>query len=281
MKKRFRGKGRLANEISRSEHVRILQEQSKKQEKRREAFQAQWQQLYEQCSDLGSRARLLELREQFERQRHGVSEPAQVETEVATLMNDAGFSTAFLEESETRTADLECYFEEDRLFVEVTAIVPTPSVRRGTWIAMSSGHDQNPIENDLHQDVFVRRLIARMAEKARQLDRYCAPILLAVTVPWIEWLEGEKYGQEKVDLQRLAGFLSTALSGIPQLSAMLLTCWNISAKPARSNIRLSNACWIARSETEVVLPRIRLLVTNPSSAYRVGEKEVEALKSVL
>lgn len=281
MKKRFRGKGRVVEETSRDEYVRVAQEQAKKQEKLQEAFRVQWQELYAQCSDPGSQTRLDRLYEQFERQKRGVSEPAQVEVEIAMLMKHAGFTVAFLEESETRTADLECYLGADRLFVEVTAIVPNPSMRRTGEMPASLELEEDLSEDDLYQDVLVRRLMARMREKARQLQRYCAPVLLAVTLPPIEWLEEEKYGQEKIDLQRLAGLLSTVLASIPQLSAVLLTCWNISAQPARSNIRLANAYWVARSEAELVLPRIRLMVTNTMATYRLGEKEFDAIKSVL
>ncbi len=281
MKKRFRGKGRMADENTRDEFIRGLraqQLQTKKQGKRREGFQSQWQQLYDHCTDPGSRGRLLGLREQFERHKPGVSEPAQVEIEVALLMKSAGFSVVFLEESEVRTADLECYWGFERLFVEVTAIVPTPSLRRG---AESQDIDGAWLEDDMYQDVFIRRLISRMAEKSKQLNRYCAPVLLAVTVPFSEWLESGKHGKKKIDLQRLAGLLSTALTSIPQLSAVLLTCWNFSAQLARSNIRLQNASWVARSEAEVLLPRTRLFVTNAAATYRLGIQEVEALKLVL
>ena len=130
MKKRFRGKARVVDETGRNEYIRVVQDQAKKQEKLREAFHVQWQALYAQCADPGSRARLDRLREQFERQKRGVSEPAQVEVETAMMMKQAGFTVAFLEESETRTADLECYLGIDRLFVEITAIVPNPSMRR-------------------------------------------------------------------------------------------------------------------------------------------------------
>ncbi len=280
MKKRFKGKGRVADETKRDLDVRSLraaQAQTKRQGKRQDIFHVQWQQLYD-CADSGSRVRLIGLREQFDRQKHGVSEPAQVEVEVALLMNQAGFSVAFLEESEVRTADLECYLGDERLFVEVTAIVPTPSVRRATE---PLDVERERLEDDLYHDVFVRRLISRMTEKARQLNRYCAPILLTVTVPFSEWLEEVRSRQEKIDLQRLSGLLSTALTSIPQLSGVLITCWNFSAQPARSNIRLSNATWVARSEGEIKFPRIRLLVINPSSTYSLGEKEVVALKSVL
>ncbi|MGB0909370.1 MAG: hypothetical protein ACPGYT_03335 [Nitrospirales bacterium] len=281
MKKRFRGKGRLAEATTRDEFIRGLraeQIQTKKQGKRREGFQSQWQQLYEHCTDSGSHARLLGLREQYERFKSGVSEPAQVEIEVALLMKSAGFSVAFLEESAVRTADLECYWGVERLFVEITAIVPTPSVR---CVTEPQNIDGPWLENDMYQDVFIRRLISRMAEKSKQLNRYCAPVLLAVTVPFIEWLESEKYRQKKIDLQRLAGLLSTALVGTPQISAVLLTCWNFSAQLARSNIRLHNASWVARSEAEVLLPRTRLFVANAVATYRLGAQETVALKSVL
>ena len=281
MKKRFKGKGRVSEEIRRDTELRkwrVGQAQAKKQGKRREAFQSQWQELYDQCADSASRVRLVGLREQFDRQKHGVSEPAHVEVEVAKLMSQAGFSVAFLEESDIRTADLECYFGEERIFVEVTAIVPTPSVRR---VLVPQGPDDVHLEDDMYQDVFVRRLISRMTEKARQLNRYCAPVLLAITVPFADWLEGEKSVQGKVDLQRLGGLLSTALIRIPQLSAVLVTCWNFSARPARSNVRLSNAYWVARSEEETYLPRIRMFVSNPLANYSLGENEFLALKSVL
>ena len=49
------------------------------------------------------------------------------------LMHHAGFTVAFLEESENRTADLECYLDENRMFVEVTAILGN-HVRNEDWI---------------------------------------------------------------------------------------------------------------------------------------------------
>ncbi|GJL53576.1 MAG: hypothetical protein NPIRA02_07080 [Nitrospirales bacterium] len=283
MRKRFRAKSRVGIPASRpggQRGRRSVKERVKKLAKQRDEFQAQWQQLYEHCTDSESRTRLVGLREQFNRQKRGVSEPAQVETEVAVLMHAAGFSIAFLEESHMRTADLECYLGNERLFVEVTAIVPSSSSWRDGWTTVSRDVDDTGWDDDFHHDALIRRLIARMAEKARQLDRYCAPVLLAITIPPMEWLE-EKSTQDYVDLQRLAGLLSTALASIPQLSAVLLTCWNLSAKPARSNIRLQNAAWVTRSDAATILPRIRLLVTNTSGTYRLGDKEIVALKTVL
>ena len=87
--------------------------------------------------------------------------------------------------------------------------------------------------------------------------------------------------QEELDLQRVAGIMSTALATLPQLSGVVLTCWNIPAKPSRSNVRLSQAQWVTRSGVDVTLPRIRLLVINPFAAYALNDGEIQALKSIL
>ena len=88
-------------------------------------FDSQWRHLNRTCGDPASRARLSWLREQFVRHRRGVSDAAQAEVDLASLFLRAGFSVSFLPESWVRTADLECYLGHDRLFVEVTVIVPT------------------------------------------------------------------------------------------------------------------------------------------------------------
>ena len=225
--------------------------------------------------------RLVGLREQFERQKRGVSEPAQVEIEIASLFMQAGFSVAFLEESATRTADLECYLGINRLFVEITAILPNLSARSSTRAGVLFEEEDRFMEGHIHQEIFLRRLLARMAEKAKQLSRYCAPVVLAVTVPNdFEW-EGDKPRDHELDLQSFAGILATALAGVPQLSGVLLTCWNVAARPPRSNIRLSQAHWVTRSGTDSAFPRIRLLVINAFATYALDEKEIQALKIVM
>ncbi|MCA9470765.1 MAG: hypothetical protein MRJ96_02070 [Nitrospirales bacterium] len=283
MKKRFRGKGRTSDEAKRDHAHRNWQAthvRAKRDIRQRDIFHAQWQQLYDQCSDPGSHVRLVGLREQYERRQLGVSEPAQVETEVASFMLLAGFTVAFLEETAIRTADLECYLGEHRLFVEATAILRN-QVRPEGDMALGHNGPQRLKEGDAHQDALARRLMARMAEKARQLNRYCAPILLAITIPTIERQEEEAREPDQVDLHRLAGLLSTALHEFPQLTAVLLTCWNLTPMPARSNIRLHNAYWVTRSKGGSAFPRIRLLVMNPSAAYGLEEQEVHALRAAL
>jgi hypothetical protein len=259
----------------------LQQARRKKLKKRLQEFEAQWHQLYDLCQDQESRTRLAELREQFDRQRRGVSEPAQAEVEVAYSLSQAGFSIAFLQESDARTADLECWLDTARLFVEITAIIPNPSARRsgrpGSGLDTAGGF----MEGDFRQGAFVRRLLARMAEKSRQLSRYCAPVLLAVTVPNDELLERGPAVNEKLDLQRLAGTLMTTLSGIPQLSGVLLTCWNVPAELSRSNVRLSQTFWVTRSGADVALPRIRLLVVNDFATYALSAREIRTLKATL
>jgi len=259
----------------------IQQARRRKLKKRLQEFDAQWHQLYDLCHDRESRSRLAELREQFERQRRGVSEPAQAEVEVAYSLTQAGFSMAFLQESDARTADLECWLGTNRLFVEITSIIPNPSSRRlgrpGPGLATA---ERFP-DGDIRQEAFVRRLLARMAEKSRQLSRYCAPVLLAVTVPNDELLEGERLIEENLDLQRLAAMLTTTLAGIPQLSGVLLTCWNMPARPTRSNVRLSQAHWVTRSGADLALPRIRLFVVNDFATYALSGREIRVLKTTL
>jgi len=137
------------------------------------------------------------------------------------------------------------------------------------------------MDGDFRQEAFVRRLLARMAEKSRQLSRYCAPVVLAVTVPNDELLERGPLVNEKLDLQRLAGALTTTLSGIPQLSGVLLTCWNVPAELSRSNVRLSQTFWVTRSGADVALPRIRLLVVNDFATYALSDREIRTLKATL
>ena len=259
----------------------IQQARKKKLKKRLQEFDAQWHQLYELCPDQESRSRLAELREQFERQKRGVSEPAQAEVEVAYALTQAGFSIAFLQESDARTADLECWLDTNRVFVEITAIIPNPSSRRSGRPGSETDAEGPFLDGDIRQEAFARRLLARLAEKSRQLSRYCAPVVLAVTVPNDELLEKEQLIEEKLDLQRLAAMLTTTLAGIPQLSGVLLTCWNLPAELSRSNVRISRAYWVTRSGADPTLPRIRLLVVNGFATYPLSGQEIRALKATL
>ena len=228
-----------------------------------------------------SRARLVRLREQFERQKRGISESALAEVEIASLMVRGGYSIAFLPESNMRTADLECCLGIDRLFVEITVVAPTSSSQRIGLFPRSRETMEGPLENDVRLGVLMRRLMARMAEKARQLSRYCAPVVLAVTVPdQILWMD-PKQREGELDLKRLAGVLVTSLVQVPQLSAVLLTLWNVRSRQSQSNIRLANVHCVERSLLGKGLSPIRLLAVNSFATYSLGGKEIQALQKAM
>ena len=224
--------------------------------------------------------RLIGLREQFERGKHGVSESAATEVELAILFARAGFSVSFLQESGARTADLECYLGADRLFVEITVIVPTASHQY--LVGVTDSEEEDGILEDGHQyNVLLRRLFARITEKAKQLSRYCAPVILAVTIPdKRQWMD-RKFPEEKLDLQRLAGSLVTVLPQVPQLSAVLLTLWSVQPQEARSNIRLANVHYVTRSSSDPSLPKVRLLAINSFATYRLNGEHIHMLQKAM
>lgn len=203
------------------------------------------------------------------------------EIDVASRLLHAGFSLAFLEETSIRTADLECYWGHDRCFVEVTVMAPTPLSRHDFLSARkTASKTQWPLE-DL-QAVLERRLIARMVEKAKQLDRYCAPIILAITVPtWAVRANQLKTKEECLDVQRLAGVSVSALAGLPALSAVLLTFWETKPSERHSTIRLADVHCVTRTAQDPRQPRIRALVNNPFARYELSRNEKDALQKAL
>ncbi len=245
-------------------------------------FDSQWRHLNRTCGDPASRARLSWLREQFVRHRRGVSDAAQAEVDLASLFLRAGFSVSFLPESWVRTADLECYLGHDRLFVEVTVIVPTErrthnfSGRR--LIGRYEGKTQ---EDDAVDKLLVKRIIARITEKARQLHYYCAPVILAITVPGQEKVVGSKSPKWVVDLKRLSGVLALTFPQVTQLSGVLLTFWDIQPLESKSNVRLNTINLVERASVGVLLPRVRLFASNPTARYPLPDAARLAVNDVL
>jgi len=245
-------------------------------------FDSQWRHLNRTCGDPASRARLSWLREQFVRHRRGVSDAAQAEVDLASLFLRAGFSVSFLPESWVRTADLECYLGHDRLFVEVTVIVPTErrthnfSGRR--LIGRYEGKTQ---EDDAVDKLLVKRIIARITEKARQLHYYCAPVILAITVPGQEKVMGSKSPKWVVDLKRLSGVLALTFPQVTQLSGVLLTFWDIQPLESKSNVRLNTINLVERASVGVLLPRVRLFASNPTARYPLPDAAKLAVNDVL
>ena len=120
--------------------------------------------LAESCQDRGSRQRLRWLAQQSLSPKHPVREAAKAEIELALWLVEVGFTVAFLPESKIPTADLECYWGEDRVFVEVTVIVGQRVVlKKGTFSHEQLDEDQEEWDDE---KVLGRRIVARIAEKA-------------------------------------------------------------------------------------------------------------------
>ena len=122
---------------------------------------------------------------------------------------------------------------------------------------------------------WVSRLVARVRQKARQLERYCAAVMLALTVP-PQWQT-----RQELDLKNLAGSLTVTLGVTRQVSALLLSLWDVDPAPARSGVRLANVFTVERPPGQRAYPRVRMLVLNPYAEQRIGENAVTALRELL
>lgn len=247
-------------------------------------FEKKWRELQSLCHDPDSQHRLTWLQQQFSKKQRGAMESAQAEVDAATLLIHAGFGLWFVKERESRTADLECYFGDDRLFVEVTVIVPTDPDHSKEGKPQHGLKDEEE-GSDFFKDALVKRMLARIHEKSQQLVDYCAPVLLALTIVHQEQpsvpngkIQGRKM---RLDLQQLGGVMTGALGSVPQLSGVLFTLWNIQPAEARSNIRLSNVSvgeWVSELKG---FSQVRCLTINPSASYPIEADACLALQRVL
>jgi len=197
---------------------------------------------------------------------------------------NAGFALSFVREAETRTADLECYLEHDRLFVEVTVIVPTEP-ERSKKLGTNRSTKSEEESSDFFKDALVKRMLARINEKSEQLVDYCAPVLLALTIVHqmeIPLPNGRMNSRKMaLDLQQLGGVITTALGSVPQLSGVLFTLWNIQPAESRSNIRLSNVSvgeWVSKSKG---FSQVRCFALNPTASYPIEPDACIALSRAL
>ncbi|WNM61803.1 hypothetical protein [Candidatus Nitrospira neomarina] len=238
----------------------------------------QWHTLARACDDGESQTRLAILWEHIHRFPVRQAASAHAEIETAYFLAQAGFSVAFLEASGGRTADLECYEGTHRFFVEVTVIQSTQGPTRKSPAVRLQPHQILESSDEFFEQALVRRLLSRMAEKARQLERYCAPVLLAVSVPDLPWRNGRPQDIPPLDLQRLAAMLVGVVVDVPQFSAILLTLWKAPAQELRNPIRIRQVTWVTRPPGDARDPRIRLLAVNPVARYRLTSKELASIK---
>ena len=237
-------------------------------------LQEGWRELEQRCTDRASRIRLAHLLTRLGSSDRGAKESALAELELAALLLRAGCSVTFLPESQARTADLECTLEQTRFFVEVTALVGSGhsrfdgrSPRRGMGTREGDGEEEG--------EILIRRLLARVSQKARQLSDYAEPVVLSITVPHRDDRD------DVVDLKQLAGALTVLLPLYRHLSAVLLALWDVHPAPSRSGVRLSNVYLVERSGQQRTHPRVRLLVMNPAAAKPLRGEEFQVIRALL
>jgi hypothetical protein len=207
----------------------------------------------------------------------GVVESALAELELATLLIRVGCRVRFLPESQARTADLECMHGEQRFFAEVTTMVESGRRSFGS-------RRRFPEEESLgDRPLFIDRILGRIAQKSRQLADYCAPVILAITVPSADgWPRHQhRFEGEDLDMRQLAGAVTVALPSVPQLSAVLISLWDVEPAQAHSPVRLANVWLVERSPSQTAYPRARLLILNHAAAAPFGDGEVKAFKELL
>ncbi|MGD9851276.1 MAG: hypothetical protein AB7T38_08410 [Nitrospirales bacterium] len=248
---------------------------------RQQTVLQEWARVSSVCTDPESQSRLMDLRQQLERSTEKEAASSRAEIQTAHFLIQAGFSVAFLEASGGRTADLQCYAGSHRFFVEITVIQSTQSLVGKAAFSRASSEILSETGDDFFEHVFVRRLLARMAEKAKQLKRYCAPVLLAVSVPDVLSDKGRSGPVPPLDLQRIAGMLVGVLAEVPQFSGILLTCWNAPAQEIRNPIRIRQVHWVTRPPNDSLHPRIRLLANNVFASYEMTAREIRILKEAL
>jgi hypothetical protein len=227
------------------------------------------------CGDCSSRNRLAHLFQQVSGYDRGAKESALAEIEMASLLLRSGCIVRFLPESGERTADLECYLDGDRFYVEVTALVGGAGTRRPLSAIPRARFPGQGEDNGSGGRVLIRRLLARISQKARQLSDYAEPVALAVTVPFRDPHVPE------VDLKELSGAITLLLPVVPQVSAVVLFLWNVEPAMNRSAVRLNNVHVVERSVRQSASPRARLLIMNPSAVRELTAPVIGVLKGLL
>ena len=243
-------------------------------------LEAEWQEVARQCGDGGSRSRLEYLYRRLTTAHRGVRESAIAELEMAAKILRAGNRVHWLPESRARSADLECYVGGDRLFIEVTAMIGAFRQTHGipAHRALFLHDPDGPVTEG---DVLIHRILARIAQKARQLSDYCAPVVLAVSVPPQEPLEGVASSAVRLDLRRLGGAMTSALMRLEHLSGVLLSLWDVLPLPATSSVRLANVHLVERAMRQRDHPQVRIVACNPSARAPLTKPQVDVIRTIL
>jgi hypothetical protein len=213
----------------------------------------------------------------------GGQEAALAELELAMLLIRAGSRVGFLPESQARSADLECHLKGERFFVEVTAMVGTVerSLRLGEEAAAEGDDvDEGPATAE---QMFMDAVLARIAQKAKQLINYCAPVVLSISVPRLDEkaVPSRRSPAIRLDVKYFSGAISLLLPKLRHLSGVLVALWDVEPLLSTSAVRLSNVTIVERSRQQSGYPRLRMLIQNPAAACPLTVRQQEAFRGML
>lgn len=245
------------------------------------ALEDRWSALHRHCADQSSRLRLGRLLHRLTHDDPGVQESALAELELATQLIRAGARVAFLPESQARTADLECHLGRARFFVEVTAMVGSAERRRVPLRGLASDEERGAEED--RGIVLMHRILARIRQKAKQLADYRDPVMLHVSIPRADLRSGRNSRREEIwlDLKALSGAVTVLLTGLPHVTGVLISLWDVHPLPSKAGTRLANVELVERSKQERAHPRVRLLICNPAAGSLLNEQQEDAFRSIL
>ncbi len=240
-----------------------------------------WSALNRHCADRSSQLRLGRLIHRLTHRDPGVRESALAELELATLLIRVGARVGFLPESQARTADLECHLGRERLFVEVTAMVGSAERRRLPLRGIETDEERNKEED--RGLILIHRILARIAQKAKQLVDYCDPVILGISIPRADLKGPGRSRREEIrlDLKTLAGSVTLLLTKLRHLSAVLITLWDVEPLPAQAATRLANVSLVERTKYQRGYPRVRLLIQNPNASAPLSERQEDAFREIL
>ncbi len=244
-------------------------------------LQDRWSTLHRHCADQSSHLRLSRLVRRLTHHDYGIRESALAELELATQLIRGGVRVAFLPESQSRTADLECRLGHDRFFVEVTVMVGSAERQRLPLRGLVADETLG-IEED-RGVVLIHRILARIQQKYKQLVDYCDPVLLSISIPRAD-LGGDRTSRPDriwLDLKALAGAVTVLLTRFRSVSAVMISLWDVEPIPSKAATRLANVEIVERARHDRVRPRVRLLIENPSARTGLGESVADLCRQVL
>jgi hypothetical protein len=131
--------------------------------------------------------------------------------------------------------------------------------------------------------ILIHRILARIRQKAKQLADYCDPVIVHVSIPRADLRSGKNGRREDIwlDLKALAGAVTVLLIGLPHLSAVLISLWDVHPLPSKAATRLANVELIQRSKQQSTQPRVRLLIHNPVAAALLSDSQQDVLRRIM